>query len=118
MNILRKFTLPVAVALLSLSGALAQDAPTLESELKALQQKQQQELLDMQKKIATQQTAKLGDPRFLQNKIAELEGKLKSYEAPRKWSNTHAPRCSATLTMSGPSPAAFWSSSCRRALCS
>ena len=50
MNILRKFALPAAMALLSLGGALAQDAATLESELKALQQKQQQELLEMQKK--------------------------------------------------------------------
>lgn len=66
--------------LLASSGSPAQNA--LESELRALQMKQQQELLDMQKKIATQQAAKPGDPQFLQNKVYELETKLRTYEQP------------------------------------
>ena len=52
--------------LLASSGSPAQNA--LESELRALQMKQQQELLDMQKKIATQQAAKPGDPSFCKTK--------------------------------------------------
>ena len=59
----------------------AQDSAKLESELKALQVKQQQELMEMQKKIATQK-AKPGDPQYLQKKVVELEAKLKTYEEP------------------------------------
>ena len=50
----------------------AQDSAKLESELKALQVKQQQELMEMQKKIATQK-AKPGDPQYLQKKVVELD---------------------------------------------
>lgn len=69
-----------ALALPSLS--LAQAGSGLETELKALQMRQQKELLEMQKKIQAQTAAKPGDPQYLQNKISELELKLKSYEQP------------------------------------
>ena len=59
-----------------------QQGVDLEVQLKQLQAKQQQELLDMQKKIEAQKPASPGDPQYLQKKISELESKLKVYETP------------------------------------
>jgi len=84
---LRRFLAPAAAtcaltALLTPTLSLAQAGSGLETELKALQMRQQKELLEMQKKMEAQTTAKPGDPQYLQNKISELELKLKSYEEP------------------------------------
>ncbi len=80
---------PALVALIALVAFLLMPIvvhaqQNLETELKNLQQKQQQELLDMQKKIEAQKATKPGDPNYYKNKIAELEAKLNVYEDPVK----------------------------------
>jgi hypothetical protein len=77
---------PALIALIALIALMVipnlAHAQNLESELRKLQEKQQQELLDMQKKIEAQKVAKPGDPNFYKTKVSELEAKLAVYENP------------------------------------
>ncbi|MFZ4765051.1 MAG: ammonium transporter [Roseimicrobium sp.] len=86
-------TLLLTSCVLFLAGSTvatqAQDA--LESELKQLQQRQQQELLDMQRKIEAQKTVLPSDPNFLRKKVTELEAKLKATETPLAGSKMDRP---------------------------
>lgn len=64
------------------SDAFSQNDKALEDEVKAMQMRQQKEFLELQKKIQARSVAKPGDPQYLQNKVAEIDGKLKKQDDP------------------------------------
>jgi ammonium transporter, Amt family len=92
-RVLRSLHLTVlaAIASLLMLPASVSGQQNLESELKKLQEKQQQELLDLQKKIDAQKVAKPGDPVQLKSKIAELESRLRLYENPVQANKANRP---------------------------
>lgn len=83
--------LVLTFTLLLTAGTPVHAQDNLESELRALQMKQQQELLEMQKKIDAKKVVQAQDPNFVSNKISEVEGKLKVYDNPLGGSKEERP---------------------------
>lgn len=71
---------------------VAQSQDNLESELKQLQLKQQQELVELQRKIDAQKVVQPSDPDYLKKKVAELEARLDASEKPLAGSKIDRPQ--------------------------